>query len=160
MLSRMGRWLRTWLLRPRVEREMREEMAAHLDRATERLMARGLSSAAARRAALREFGNVDVVQKQARDARGGRWLASVVADVRVSVRHCRRTPGSTVTMMVLLSLAIGCNSALFTVISSMVRMPPAGIARDASLVRIRGLEHARGAGRTAGREFSYPEYVE
>ena len=58
MLSRARLWLRSLLLRRRLEAEMQEEMAAHLDRATDRLIARGLSPRDARATATREFGNV------------------------------------------------------------------------------------------------------
>jgi predicted permease len=61
-------------------------------------------------------------------------------------------------MTVLLALGIGLNSALFTVIYSLVRMPPPGIALEESLVRIRGVDRNRGPGGTLGREFSYREY--
>src|SRR5262245_5104481 len=160
MVSRLLLYLRALLLRQRLDREMHEEMDAHLQRAAERLMARGLSATEAQHAARREFGNVDVLQEEARDARGARWLESAIADLRFGVRHFGRTPISTLTMILLLALGIGFNSALFTVIHSMVRMPPPGIARAESLVRIRGIDRNAGSRSTLGREFSYPEYLE
>ncbi|MGH7467792.1 MAG: ABC transporter permease [Longimicrobiales bacterium] len=159
MVRRFFLALRTVLLRRRLEREMQEEMALHLAQSTERLLARGLTADAARHGARREFGNVAYLQEQARDARGGRWLETMVADLRFGVRHFGRTPFSTLTMIVLLALGIGFNSALFATIYSFVNMTPPGIARAESLVRIRGGER-NGAGQTQGREFSYPEYRE
>ena len=53
MLNRARLWVRSALLRGRLEREMQDEMAEHLERSTARLMERGLSAEAARRAALR-----------------------------------------------------------------------------------------------------------
>ena len=76
------RWLRSLFLRRRLEREMQDEMRQHLDRATERLMRRGLTAGAARTAALREFGNLHYLQEEARDARGARWLAALAGFVR------------------------------------------------------------------------------
>ena len=55
--------LRAVFRRATVGREMREEMARHLDEATERLVRRGLSEAEARDAARREFGNVGALQE-------------------------------------------------------------------------------------------------
>ena len=72
--------------RTQVERDMHEEMGAHLDQAVERLKRRGLSDAAAREAARREFGNVAYLQDEARDARGGQWLETLVRDVRFAFR--------------------------------------------------------------------------
>src|SRR5687768_8104592 len=114
MPSRPLLWLRTVLLRRRLDREMRDEMETHLQRATERLMARGMTREEARRAAHREFGNVAVLQEEARDARGARWIESMGADVRFGMRHFARKPLATVTMIVLLALGIGIDTALFT----------------------------------------------
>ena len=160
MLNRLRLWLRTALQRGSLDREMREEMQSHLERAPERLVARGMAKEAACRAALREFGNLDYLQEESRDARGARWIESLFADLRFGLHHFCRTPVSTLTMIVLLALGMGFNSALFTVIHSIVNMPAPGIARDESLVRMRGIDHSAGAGRTTGREFSYPEYRE
>ena len=70
MITRLRLWLRSVLLRRRLEREMQEEMAEHLERSIERLIARGLAPEAARREAIREFGNVGYLQEEARNARG------------------------------------------------------------------------------------------
>ena len=73
-------WLRSRFQRRRLEREMQEEMAGHLDRATDRLVARGLAPDVARREALREFGPVPV------DALAGRIVATVWPTERLAVR--------------------------------------------------------------------------
>ena len=158
MLSRVRRVLRALFGRRRFERDMQEELSTHLDQAEARLAARGLTAEEARHAARREFGNLDVIQEEARDARG-RWLESVLANVRFGLRHFARTPFSTLTMIVLLALGIGFNAALFTVIHSMLTQPPPGIERAETLVRIRGLDRTVNRGST-GREFSYVEYRE
>ena len=66
MTAPTRRWIRSLLSRRRLEREMQEEMAAHLARSTERLVARGLSPEEARREALREFGDVALLQEEGR----------------------------------------------------------------------------------------------
>jgi predicted permease len=156
MITRAWLWLRSILFRGRLERDMQEELSAHLRRATERFQASGLPPDAARRAAHVEFGNVDAIKEEARDARGGRAFDSIVADLRYGVRCLSRTPFSALTMIVVFALGIGCNAALFLFISSLVNSPLPGMSRDDSLVRIRGIE--RRAGINIGREFPYPEY--
>lgn len=69
-MTRTWLWLRSVLFRARLEREMQEEMAAHLARATERFQAAGLPPDEARTAALREFGNIAAIKDDARDAKG------------------------------------------------------------------------------------------
>jgi predicted permease len=156
MITRAWLWLRSILFRGRLERDMQEEMSTHLGRATERYQAAGLSPDDARTAAHREFGNVNAIKEEARDARGGRGLESVLADVRYGVRCLSRTPLSALTMIVVFALGIGFNAALFLFISSLVNSPLPGMSRDDSLVRLRGIE--RRGGINIGREFSYPEY--
>jgi putative ABC transport system permease protein len=137
---------------------MQDEMDLHLEQAVERLVARGMTADAAREAARREFGNVAHLQQQVREVRAGQWIDSTSADVRFGLRHLARTPFSTATMVVLLALAIGFDSAMFTVLYSMTHMPPAAVTRDPSLVRIRGIDRSVRAGTNPGREISYLEY--
>jgi predicted permease len=148
------------VLRTRLEREMQEEMRQHLERAVERLRARGWAADEAMRAARREFGNVAYLQEQARAARGGRGLESWLADVRFGLRHFARTPLTSATMMVVLALGMGINTALFAVLHSVATLPPRGIARDDALVRIRGLEQTQDGRRKFSRVFSYPEVMD
>lgn len=105
------RWLRSLLLGGRMEREMQDEMRQHLERATERLMARGLSPEEARRAALREFGNVHYLQEKSRDARGGRWLEALSPDARLALRMLVKNPVLSVVgglgMAVAMAIGIG-----------------------------------------------------
>src|SRR5436190_18962566 len=88
-------WIRALVQPDALNREMSDEMQLHLARATERLMARGMSRADAEAAARREFGNVAVLSEEGRDARGGRWLENLRADVRYGLRALRGSPAFT-----------------------------------------------------------------
>src|SRR5688500_12912388 len=101
-----------------------------------------MSARDAAKAAEREFGNVVYLQEQARDARGQRWIDALKGDLRFAFRHFRRTPLTTVAMIVVLSFGMGVNTALFTAFHSMWSLPGPGIPRDAALARIRGVEVA------------------
>jgi hypothetical protein len=138
---------------------MREEMAEHLERSTQRLIARGLSAEEARREALREFGNVTYHQEQARDARGAAWLDALAADVRFALRHFARTPGTTVTMFVVLAVGMSISTPLFAYMHAYAVQPPPGIALEDDLVRIRGSRSAGVNGR-GYRTFSEDEFLE
>jgi predicted permease len=149
--------LRSIFRRRTVDREMRDEMQAHLDRATERLMARGMSKADARYAAQREFGNVASLQEEARDIRGARWIETLSGDVRFAFRHFGRTPLTAITLILVLSLGIGVNSALFSILQAVSMRPAPGVPNDKALVRIRGTAFARTEGELRARELSMPE---
>ena len=151
--------VRSLLLRRRLEREMQDEMAEHLERAAARLVARGLSAEEARRAARREFGNVAFLQEQARDARGARWAEALAADLRFARRHLARTPLTTLTMLLVLVGGMTIAALLFSFVHSYAVQPPPGVARADDLVRIRGSRTAGVDGRGT-RAFSADELRE
>jgi predicted permease len=105
------RWLRSLLGHRRLEQDMQEEMRQHLELATQRLMARGLSPEDARRAALREFGNVHYLQESSRDVRGTRWLGTLSPDAKLALRMLVKNPLLSVVgglgMAVAVCIAIG-----------------------------------------------------
>jgi putative ABC transport system permease protein len=151
--GRLRAWLRAVMLRRRLEREMHEEMEAHVAQAAQRFRARGMSDSDALQAARREFGPLGAVQAVARDARGGQWLESVVGDLKYAYRYFARTPLSTVTMAVMLALGIGFSSAVFSVINGLLTNPAPGVPRDPALVKIRGIKDVS----PFARRLSYPE---
>ncbi|MBL8981191.1 MAG: ABC transporter permease, partial [Gemmatimonadetes bacterium] len=138
MITRALRWLRAVVLRRRLDREMQAEMADHLHRSTERLMARGLSADDARREARREFGNVLFLEEEGRIARGTSGFDAFVADVRFATRHFARHPLSTLTMITVLSVGIAINVVLYTLLHSVADRPPSAVPASADMVRIRG----------------------
>jgi len=80
-------------------------------------------------------------------------------DLRFAFRCIRRTPITTITMILVLAIGIGVNSALFVVLSSIVGRPVPGISHDESLVRIRTLQRFRQADASySPRQVSYPEF--
>ena len=152
--------MRSLARRRAIDREMREEMKLHLDRAAERYVARGLSPAAARDAARREFGNVAVLQEEGRDARSARWIESVIADVRFALRQIARRPLASATIVGVLALGIGVHAGIFSFYQALMLRPAAGVRPDPALVRLRGKERAPESERWLPREFSYTEYLE
>ena len=159
MLNRARLWLRSVVLRRRVEREMHEEMTEHLQQAAARLMARGLSPDEAARAARREFGNVAYLQEEARDARGAGWTDALAADARFAIRHFTRKPGTTLTMLLVLVAGLSISTLLFSYVYAYAMQPPPGVVRDDGLVRIRGSRDG-GVGQRMYRTFTEEEFLE
>ena len=160
MLHRLRRRLRAVFGRAANEREMLDEMALHVERATERLMARGLSEHEARLAARREFGNLGVLQEEARDVRGARWIESLTGDVRFAFRHFARRPLAAATIVLVLTLGIGLDSAVFSLIRAIVSRPAPGVPSDDALVRIRATERNEEGRRRLIRPFSRAEIAD
>ena len=158
MLKRAVLWIRSNLFRRRYEREMREEMQEHLDRATRRLMGRGLPVEEARRQARREFGDVAYHQTEAREARGTLWFDDLWGDARFAVRHFARTPGTTLMMFIVLAAGLSISTLLFSWVHGISVMPPPAVELDDDLVRIRGSRASSSADR-ASRWFAEEEFL-
>jgi len=103
--------------------EIEEEIAAHLRLAIADKMARGASREEAVRAARAEFGNVTHVAEVTREVWGGLWLEHLGQDLRYGWRALRRTPSFTAVAVATLALAIGANSAVFTVVNGVLLRP-------------------------------------
>ncbi len=107
----------------RREEEIREEIAAHLGMAIADKMAHGASHEEAERAARAEFGNTTHIAEVTRETSGSLWLERLGQDLRYGWRALRRTPAFTVVAVATLALAIGANSAVFTVVNSVLLQP-------------------------------------
>src|SRR5688572_28786820 len=101
-LHRISQRLRAIVGRGRLAREMDDEMRQHLELATERYIARGFSPSDARAAARNEFGNLPMIEDEARQARGARWVDALAGDVRFAIRYFARHKASTAIIVVVL----------------------------------------------------------
>ena len=111
------------LFRSREERETAEELRFHLEMEEEANVRRGMSRGEARRLARLKLGGVERTKEEVRDARGVRPLEDVVRDVRLAFRSFGRTPGFTVTAVLVLALGIGATTAVFSAVRAVVLRP-------------------------------------
>src|SRR5215471_1060364 len=106
------------LLAPRrVERELDEELAFHIERETQKLVAGGLTAADARAAARKRFGPVGLAADACRDARGTGLVDTTLRDVRYALRGFRRAPLVSVTIVATVGLGLGLVAAAFSVLN-------------------------------------------
>ena len=111
--------------KPQRERELAEEVEAHLDMRTDELRQQGFDADAARATARREFGGLEQMKEAYRDRRGLPWIEILVKDVRYSVRGLRRNPVFTLAAVFSLALGIGANTAIFSFVDRLLlRMLP------------------------------------
>jgi predicted permease len=146
-------WLRTFLAfifhRMQVEREMEDELRAHLESRADDLERQGLPRAEAERQARLEFGGYERYKEECREALGSRVLGELVADTRYGLRQLRRSPGFTAVAVLTLALGIGANTAIFNLIDAvMLRMLP--VEKPGELYQVQVGNADEGGGGSAG----------
>jgi len=103
--------------------DFRDEIAGHLAEATDEFVRRGLPPDEARLAALRSFGRVAQIEEIHRDVRAFRLLDDLRQDLRHTRRSLARNPGFTIVAVLTLTLGIGANSTIFTLLDAVVLKP-------------------------------------
>ena len=109
--------------RDRLDRELDDEIAAHLELAERDARAAGLSAEEARLAARRSFGGLDQIREAHRDARSARSLEHLWRDVRYGARAIRRTPAVCATIVLILAVTIGANTTMFSATQAILLRP-------------------------------------
>lgn len=123
ILSRLRGLARNLGRRRDVERELDDELRAYVDLLTDEKVRAGLHPSVARRDALIQSGGVEQVKEHVRDARTGAIFDSIVRDVRHAMRGLARSPGFTLAVVATLTVGIGLNTAVFTIVYSALSRP-------------------------------------
>jgi putative ABC transport system permease protein len=109
--------------RSTVDQEIEAELKSHIEMRTEDSIRAGMSFSAARRDALLRFGNPTVLKEQSANADVALGLASIWADIQFALRQLRRSPSFTATSILILGIAIGACTAIFSVIKPILLDP-------------------------------------
>ncbi|MFL6428424.1 MAG: ADOP family duplicated permease [Acidobacteriaceae bacterium] len=124
--------------------ELDEELRAHLQMAVADRVARAETAEEARQNAMREMGNLPLIEDVTRAMWGGMWLERVLQDVKYTLRQLRRAPGFATTVVTTLALGLGAAVAMYTVVDRVMLRPLP--YRDAgSLVKIETMSRNGGS---------------
>ena len=107
----------------RLDRELDDEVRAHLELAERDGLAAGLSPEEARAAARRDFGGVEQMKEEHRDHRSARWLDTLLKDVRYGLLLLKRDPGFAAVAVGVMAIGIGANAAMFSLVDAVLLKP-------------------------------------
>lgn len=144
-IYRMSARIGALFQKSRLDRELKEELAAHIDLATEENIRRGMDPAAARRQALREFGSRDSAMELHRQTRGLPVLENFIQDVRHAISVLTRRPLLLATTTLSIAIGVGLNVAVYSVLQRVLFDAEIAVGEPEGVVNI-------------GPGFSYPNY--
>jgi predicted permease len=119
----VSRFLNRLLGRRRRYDDLSVSIQEHIEERTEELIAEGMSPALASQTARREFGNVTLIQERSREAWQWQRLESLLVDLKHVCRRLLRSPGFAITVLLTLAIGIGANTAVFSVLNSVLLRP-------------------------------------
>lgn len=102
---------------------LKAELSFHLEQQIAENLAAGMGAAEARLAALRLFGNPTLLDEEARSNWSWNWIESLWRDLRYGACTLLRTPGFSLTAILVMALGIGATTSLFTIVRSVLLRP-------------------------------------
>jgi macrolide transport system ATP-binding/permease protein len=121
-LTRFFKKLRTLLRRERFNNELEEEMSFHREQKEKELRAADVAPESAHRTAMREFGNPTRLKERSYEVMGFRF-ETIFQDLHFALRQLRRSPGFTLTAILMLALGIGASVAIFGFVDAALIRP-------------------------------------
>ncbi|HTA85808.1 MAG TPA: ABC transporter permease [Silvibacterium sp.] len=159
----MGATRRMWALvrRSKVDREIEDELRAHVQMRTEDNIAAGMTPEAAQRDAWLRFGNPTVVKERVTERDAALVVDAIMRDMRYALRGFAKSPGFTSIAIVTLALGIGANTAIFQLLDAVrLRSLPIANPQELAEVKIVGGNHGFGINNGRYAQLTRPVWLE
>jgi predicted permease len=117
------RWLSQFFSRNRRYDDLSASIREHIQERTEELIDEGMPREQAGQTARREFGNVALAEERSREVWQWATVESIAADLKLVLRRLRRSRGFAATVLLTLAIGIGANTAVFSVLNSVLLRP-------------------------------------
>ncbi len=144
--------------KPGLERELDDELRAHLEMLVDENRARGMNEVEARRVAHIRLGGAEQIREAQREQSGLPPLETLSKDLRYGFRQLWRSPGFTLVAVLTIALGIGMNAGIFSILDALALQPiVVGGQKLASIYPIFQGQRHRNV-HNSPNMFSYPEY--
>ena len=145
----------------RLDEDLGEEMRDHSERRAAALRAKGVAAAEARRQADVRFGNLTRLREESRGIRLWAGLEGTLQDLRYAWRGLRKAPAFAATAVLSLALAIGANTAIYSIVDAAI-LRPLPVPKPSELFRLSwpGASDPGGPPAAERNSFSYPMYLQ
>jgi putative ABC transport system permease protein len=158
--------MRSWLARlaslverRRLDDDLDDEVRFHLEMTARDYERRGWSPAAARLKAQQDFGGVTQMKEAYREQRGLPAIETFVQDTRYAIRMLLRAPGFTAAVLLTLALGTGANTAIFSVVNTVLLRPLPYPESDRLVQLVRRHPSGVGGGQTGRRYFFFRDHM-
>jgi predicted permease len=149
--------LRSLFCRRRVDGELDDELRFHLDQLVEENIAAGVAPDEARRSALRTIGGIAQFEEECRDMRRVNFVDDLLRDLRYAARSLLRNPGFAMLAVLIMGLGIGANTAVFSVVNT-VLLKPLAYRNPDRIVTLSDFSPIREAATALSKQVSIPDF--